>query len=516
MAGVGCDAAFVTVLMASLVGLVVSIAIEAMMSPRPSLVRPEAAWALHCGLWWVAHAAATLVLGRPWFGAGVVLAFLLMVVLVSNAKYRAMREPFVFQDYEYFVDTIRHPRLYIPFLGWKKFLGALTGFVLAFALGLWGEEVPEKRLAWCSQLGGIVITGGLGLILIFVAKHCQLRVAYDPEKDTRVLGFLASMWRYAEEEKKPPTGISQFHRVAVKHDRMELPHLVAVQSESFFDPRPLFAGIRHDVLSEWDDLKGDALAYGKLRVPAWGANTVRTEFAFLTGLGEDRLGVHRFNPYRAIASGWRVSSIATFLRGLGYRTLCVHPYPGGFYRRDRVYPQLGFEVFYDIKAFDGARRAGPYISDAAVADFVAAIVQEAQGPVFVFVITMENHGPLHMERVAPGDVEALYNLAPPPECDELTIYLRHLRNASRMIASLRQSLDRCDRSASLCWYGDHVPIMPKVYEVFGVPGFDVEYVIWNNLKTNRHEPREVAMSANELAISWLLSCDVFDYDRNRD
>ncbi len=58
-----------------------------------------------------------LVLQRPNFAAAALLAGLLFVVLVSNAKSHTLREPFIFQDFEYFRDALRHPRLYMPFLG---------------------------------------------------------------------------------------------------------------------------------------------------------------------------------------------------------------------------------------------------------------------------------------------------------------------------------------------------------------------------------------------------------------
>lgn len=210
--------------------------------------------------------------------------------------------------------------------------------------------------------------------------------------------------------------------------------------------------------------------------------------------------MHRFNPYRAIAAGGDVPSLASYLKRLGYRTVCIHPYPASFYQRDRVYPHLGFDEFLDVCAFDDTMRFGPYIGDAAVADKVAALLRETTGPVFVFVITMENHGPLHLERVAPADVDVLYSVPPPDGCDDLTIYLRHLRNADQMIAKLRQALDRCERPASLCWFGDHVPIMPSVYETFGAPNGEVECAFWKESGTCTSRAR---FASNDLPMEWL-------------
>lgn len=502
------EAAFVAVLAAALAGLVLSVVTERLMTPCPPMARPWAAWALHGGSWLSAHAALTLVLGRPWFAAAAVSAFLLMLVLVNNAKFKALREPFVFQDYEYFTDAIQHPRLYIPFLGWGKFLAATAGFVLAVAVGLWMEEAPVQRLAWSGQLGGIAVVFCGSALLLLAGSWKRLPVSFEPVRDVRALGLLASLWRYAQEEGTPLAVASPFDFLTPKHPEGDLPHLVAVQSESFFDPRPLFAGIRPEALAEFDRLRSDAVAHGKLKVPAWGANTVRSEFAFLAGIGEDKLGVHRFNPYRTIAAGSDTPSLASYLKRLGYRTVCIHPYPASFYQRDRVYPRLGFDEFLDVRAFDDTMRFGPYIGDAAVADKVAALLREATGPVFVFVITMENHGPLHLERVAPADVEALYSVPPPVGCDDLTIYLRHLCNADRMIAKLRQTLERCERPASLCWFGDHVPIMPSVYETFGAPDGEVEYVIWNNQTPVR--PGAVDLAANDLPMAWLRGAGLVD------
>jgi hypothetical protein len=495
------DDAFVSVPVASLAGLSLSVAIERLMRSRPPLGRPWAAWALHGGLWLSAHGVLTLVLGRPWFAAAGVSAFLLMVVLVNNAKAKALREPFVFQDYEYFTDAIRHPRLFIPFMGWGKFLGAAAGFALAVSVGLWGESAPAQRFAWSGQLGGVLVVVGVGMALLLAGSRRSLSVTFDPDRDIHALGLLASLWRYGEEERVRPAVASPFEILAPRKSASGLPHLVAVQSESFFDPRPLYPGIRTDVLREIDRLKADAVAHGRLVVPAWGANTVRTEFAFLSGIRPDTLGVHRFNPYRAIAAGWHVSSLATYLKRLGYRTVCIHPYPASFYRRDRVYPRLGFDEFLDIRAFHEAKRYGPYISDAAVADRIASIVEEASDPVFVFAITMENHGPLHLERVEPSDIDEFYTRHPPSGCEDLTVYLRHLRNADRMASALRNTLEQCSRPASLCWFGDHVPIMPTVYEAFGTPNGDVEYVLWNNRNAGFEEER--VLCANDIPLTWV-------------
>ena len=487
------------------------------MQPRPLLRRPVAVWAVHAGVWLVLHGGLTLLVGRPWFAMAAGLALLLTVVLVNNAKFKALHEPFVFQDYEYFTDAIRYPRLYIPFFGWWKFLLATAGFVAAVSIGWWWEAVPAGRWRITGQAGALAWQCFLGLVLLLLGSRKRLNLGLDAQRDILALGLLACLWRYAWMGRRLPEVPGVFSAAAPSPQlSRRLPDLVAVQSESFFDARALFAGIRHEVLDELDALQAAAFLHGGMQVPAWGANTVRTEFAFLTGVEGLDLGVHQFNPYRAVAGGWQVTSLAQYLQRLGYRTVCVHPYPAGFYLRNKVYPLLGFDTFIDIRDFADAERYGPYVADAAVTEKIIQLLSESavdERPLFVFAITMENHGPLHLERVAPEDIARLYTAGVPDGCEDLTIYLRHLRNANRMIGRLHSQLDALERPASLCWYGDHVPIMPAVYATFGQPSGLVPYACWSNRQAREQarasghavqtETAAPSMAAHSLSRQWL-------------
>ena len=107
------------------IGMFLSFAIEHLVEPHPKAFwrRPRAALAIHLGIWISIYSCAVLLLRRPWFAMCAVLTIQLIVVLVSDAKLHSLREPFVFQDFEYFVDTMKHPRLFLPFLGiWRGLL----------------------------------------------------------------------------------------------------------------------------------------------------------------------------------------------------------------------------------------------------------------------------------------------------------------------------------------------------------------------------------------------------------
>ena len=71
------------------------------------------------------------------------------------------------------------------------------------------------------------------------------------------------------------------------------PHVVLLQLESFWDPRGTLPQAPPDLLPHWDRLGEFALARGRLAVPGFGANTMRAEFAALTGIGQQAPEIDR-------------------------------------------------------------------------------------------------------------------------------------------------------------------------------------------------------------------------------
>lgn len=482
------------VVVAGGIGLIASFLLELLLHPR-AIVPWRRHWTslcVHAGIWFLWFGVALALVHRPVFSTVIGLALLMLIVMVNNAKFHSLREPFLAQDFEYFTDAIRHPRLYIPFLGWGRAISIAVAVIAAIAVGLVLEPSLFSRttpqIFWLHSMSSVVI----GVFLLCLGHLRSGPVCYQPESDLYRLGLLAYLWRYWRDEQRKIDVCDANETLPELPDgdaHASLPDLVVIQSESFFDPRRSFSGLRSDLLSAFDCLKTESVDYGQLQVPAWGANTVRSEFAFLSGRENASLGVHQFNPYRRFV--WSCpETIATRLRAAGYRTVCIHPYPASFYTRNRVYPKIGFDEFIDIGAFENAPKSGPYVGDQPLAERVIQELRCADDavrrPLFVFVITMENHGPLHLERVAAGDVARLYRETPPAGCDDLTIYARHLENADKMFSSLRSHLLKSSRDAILCIYGDHVPIMPTVYAQLAVPDGTTDFVIWRNRRIKQN------------------------------
>jgi len=390
----------------------------------------------------------------------------------------------VFSDFILFSQAVKHPRLYLPFLGLIPAIATpvIAGLIIFVCVKL---EPPLFNYTELTATGiGMIIAAILmatSSILYFSFKSTP---TLKPTADVINFGLIPSLVIYLTHSRHPSeqngvTSKFQTRIQATAEGNTRRPNIIAVQSESFFDARKLHPAIRPSILSNFDSCTASALLSGTLTVPAWGANTMRTEFSFLTGIANESLRFNQFDPYQAFA-GKQLHSIASYLSNLGYRCICIHPHPITFFKRDQIFPQLGFHEFIDITAFDESQKSGPYIGDLAVADKIVEVLKASSEPHFIFAITMENHGPLHLEQVNPDDHKELYTTPPPEEFHDLTVFLRHLRNADSMIGKITTTLKKDDPTAIFALFGDHVPSMPKVYETLSHEDAKTDYFIWSS------------------------------------
>lgn len=483
------------------IALLICLPIEHFLSsPKVSLLsRSVTSWAGHFSILMWIFAVELLVFQRPWFAASQVVFLFALMMVINRIKITSLHEPFLYQDLNYFVDILRYPRLYLPYFGL---------FRLALVLMLVVALIVSAFLFWPSAIdvvGTVYFVGALGALmavaylLMVVAKNASALAVFEPVVDIKNMGLFMSFICYYSAEKKHGLSINEN---VFKSMPVSTPHIVAVQSESFFDARKLCPDVGDTAYQWFDKIRREATQFGVLNVPAFGANTVRTEFSFLSGLPNSVLGVHQFNPFKSYLKE-SYSTLAESLRLSGYRTICIHPYSSDFYNRASVYPQMGFDEFIDVNGFSDTDYFGQFISDVAVARVVNKRLLEADGPLFIFVITMENHGPLHLETMTNEDATRFYHQAPSYNHNDMTVYLRHIENAGLMAESICNTLKSLDCPGWLCWYGDHMPIMPKVYQQNTINEKATEYFMWSS--SGSEKPVEIALNVEELALQLLAN-----------
>lgn len=385
---------------------------------------------------------------RPWLAALSCIATLAIMTTIDGLKRRVIGEPLVFSDFALLRQVPRHPELYYtrsladPRMA-LPLIAALA--VIAFWYAVEPSLLPASPVAAAAAI--VLLPSALiGLVLAARSKVGRklLRRRFsrpDLEADVARYGLVATTLAYLgrrDAEKAEPPSHSQPYPAVAAAGPDDV--VVLVQLESFLDPvvlggppLPLMARIREK-----------AAQYGRLAVPAHGAYTMRTEHAVLTGMEGAYLGFGAFDPY--LATGGRdPTSLARRARAAGFETVFIHPFHPDFFDRAQVMRGFGFERLIMEEDFSGAPRVGPYIGDAAVAERILAEVRSRTGPLFVFCVTMENHGPWKPGRLPGFD-------------DPRAQYLHHVANTGRCVEALIDGMSESGKGRrTLCVFGDHPP-----------------------------------------------------------
>jgi hypothetical protein len=147
-----------------------------------------------------------------------------------------------------------------------------------------------------------------------------------------------------------------------------------------------------------------SLKPGKLSLPTFGGFTANAEFEILTGTAYADLPSGSV-PYQQYLQRTFPFSLPRLFERAGYRTIAVHPFLRTFWNRDHALRQLGFDQFLSIEDL-GLGPAIPYVRDQALLPVITRLLDDDhRPPLFIFVITMENHGPWFAPRYEHRTVE---------------------------------------------------------------------------------------------------------------
>jgi len=447
------------------------------------------------GLWLDAFLPLTVFLllaaltARPLFAGAISCAMGAGFSYADRAKRRVLAEPVVFTDVFQAFDIFRHPKLALPFPHLGRVLCIVAAAGGLFFAAFRAEPAAWPWSPWIALLPpSLLLVAGWacgGPFNVAAGRALRkLRPVGDPLRDGAELGPFATLLAYAiiaraeRAQRQSSAPASAGSSAARRYGAAKVP-LVLVQCESFFDARRLHPDLAGLPFAEFDRCRRAAVQWGRLAVPSWGANTVRTEFSVLSGVPPQTLGFDRFNPYHRFARA-PVSSLAWRMRAEGYRTVCLHPFDRSFYGRDRVLPNLGFDAFIGEEAFAGAQRINGYVADIEVARMAGEILRQERGRVFLFVITMENHGPWPAPAAGSTVLLPAALQLPDSERSALERYLQSLQNADRMLGHLAEELEELKAGGVMAFYGDHLPSFPGSFEQLGLRDLRSDYLVWRS------------------------------------
>ncbi len=335
----------------------------------------------------------------------------------------------------------------------------VTGAVLAAAaLAAAGWFLQKEEIQDKLGMDTILFTPNVryrnnGFLAAYIGDIHLITVKEPPEYSVEKTKDIVDRVTGKREEKQ----IGESTRADV--DMKDAPNIIVIMNEAFSD-----LSVLGDFSTNIDYMPNmrsmmEEYAGGKLMVSVKGGNTANTEYEFLSG---DSMA---FLPEGSVVYQQfihdNVPAIPSYLAGLGYDTIAIHPYNASGWERDKVYNLLGFREFLSLKDFVSPGRIRDYVSDEAAFGKIREILQENEGDDgrdFIFEVTMQNHG---------GYSRSYADFSPSVKLEGLTYsntqtkavesYLSLIRESDIALKDLTDWLQGYEEPVILVMFGDHQP-----------------------------------------------------------
>ncbi|MEO8960102.1 MAG: LTA synthase family protein [Rudaea sp.] len=423
--------------------------------------------------------------GRAWLSAMITATVLVVLHTINAIKLLNIGIPLLPADFHFLQGGHGEGELFSQYVSFATLALPLLGLVLV-VVALWFER---RRRVIGSGLR--IATGAIALLVMLTLYvgttpwqnlYSRSALRFEPWTPTETearAGLMPTLlmfrWEMAHGVQAPKDRNAAKQLLAENAAALrkameppanpgaELPDIVIVQSESFFDPERMRGMPTGQTIPNYHALAKQGVS-GQLAVPTFGGGTVRTEFEVLTGLALKFFPGIEY-PYFELMDR-PIPSLPRVLEHAGYKALAIHPNAPGFWNRTHALHQLGIDRFIAGDAFKDAPKTGLFISDAAMTDRIELELHDDGPPQFVFAISMEAHGPYEFR---PGlDPKRFAALPVPSGLDEygertLRNYLYHLSDADHELGRLAATLMQRKRRTLLLFYGDHLPGLHSTY-----------------------------------------------------
>ena len=457
------------------------------------------------------------------------LAFLLQGVIyaVNGLKVANLGTPLLPDDFR-MVGQLRrggaHLLLgYLPHSPWP-YLGLLAAIALVIAI--WRFEPPMfsrrtggRRLLAGGLLAATLITllaGFSGWSKIYNG-HVLWMEPWSAASTGVHAGTISSLLMFELQnghKKSKPDAAAAAQLISESADAMkqfmqtpspggELPDIVVIQSESFFDPT-IMRGYEQSTFTPNLKRLAEHGISGPLHVPTFGGGTIRTEFEVLTGLSLRYFDNLQF-PYLQMNKK-SVPSLVRVLNGHGYDTIALHGNDPTFWNRNTAFKALGFNRFVSQSAFPpSAINDGKYMADSSMTDEIMAQMKDSGPPQFVFAISIEAHGPYDVDPAHVDERNAIQLPNGLRDIDkrEFQNYLYHIHHADAELGRLVAWLAKRQRPSLVLFYGDHLPGLTDTYRTTGfVDGQNMlnQAGTWLMVDPHRQHGKPVSLET----AAWLL------------
>ncbi|GMX65801.1 LTA synthase family protein [Paenibacillus elgii] len=402
-------------------------------------------------------------------------------------------------------------RLWVPRLSLRPVTRVVLGALCIFALYSFGVRAPwvgtlldragVNEIVWNQQEN----YGTNGLSLAFTMNVKNTIVPKPPGYSEPTMASLA-------ESLNEMVGPSTANAASgVK------PNVIFIMNEAFWDPTLLpNVSFSEDPVPTVHRLQQESTS-GYLLSPQFGGGTSNVEFEVLTGQSMSFLPAGSV-PYQQYISK-PIPSMASYFKGLGYKSAAIHSYEGWFWNRENVYKHMGFDSFQSKDGFQNPEYRGDFIADDEVSKSIIKEVESNDNPTFIYAVTMQNHGPYDDHRYGSDNPVKVQGSLDDAARDTLETYVHGARDADSSLQLLIDHFQKSNEPTIIVFYGDHLPMLGYDYDVYVQSGFihtaksdqwsleelekmhSVPFVMWSNFDMAKEQ---VPVLSNSFLSAYVL------------
>lgn len=295
-------------------------------------------------------------------------------------------------------------------------------------------------------------------------------------------------------------GIEQEEKTSkVQEKTSENPNIIVIMNEAFSDLSSLGDfETNEDYMPFIRALKNNTVS-GNVYVSVKGGNTANSEFEFLTG---DTLA---FLPVGSVAYQQYIHSaipnLVSYVENLGYQTAAMHPYYASGWNREDVYEYLGFDQVFFQSDFVQPKYIRNYISDESTYDKIIQLYEtkEKGNPLFVFDVTMQNHGS-YGEEYGNFNPQIILKNSAHSNSKYTNQYLSLIKESDTAFKELVKYFKKQDEDTIILMFGDHQPADYVVEPILVMKDnasdgslemeqrrYEVPFVMWANYDVEEQE-----------------------------
>lgn len=427
---------------------------------------------------------------RTFFGTGLTFAIISILTYIHMEKYKARQAPLLPEDFQMagnlgevasFVDVWGIVRLVLGVI----FILIGSGMLEYYARKLMGRDthgmpwwqrwsiIPRVTFALLAAVAFLLSTD-------FIIHHKQSSttqyvdmlkvnfVGWNQIENYHYNGFLIGfLYNLGRLQMEPPEDYDEAHIAEIYTEYNDLKeadvsrqnlanavdNIIIILDETFYDPELFSKYYPHDGGDPLPNLRKIFQKYpsGYMYSPEYGGGTANVEFEIFTGLSN--YWANSIQYTNTIPKLPSLASAASWARESNFQTTAVHAYDGSVYKRNIVYPKIGFEEFIDMHSLshNELENGRGYISDQSVYQQILDILGSSDRKKLIGVSTMQNHTPYD----SAGYTELNYKISGRIPNNSMEHSMQSLHNADRYLGEFLEELDKLDEKTVVLWFGDH-------------------------------------------------------------